>query len=84
VQDVEEYQCKVVVIGPPATGKTSLVRRYTHGTFERGYKQTIGVDFEVKTIPWNNNITIHVQLWDIAGQERFSAVVPVSYIHVYY
>lgn len=78
-EDVEEFQCKVVVIGPPATGKTSLVRRYTQGTFERGYKQTIGVDFEVKTVQWSDNIVIHVQLWDIAGQERFSAVVPQFY-----
>jgi len=77
--NTEEYQCKIVIIGPPATGKTSLVRRFAYGTFERGYKQTIGVDFEVKTVKWSENVLMHVQLWDIAGQERFSAVVPQFY-----
>jgi len=77
--NAEEYQCKIVIIGPPAAGKTSLVRRFTYGTFERGYKQTIGVDFEVRTVKWSENLVMHVQLWDIAGQERFSAVVPQFY-----
>jgi len=75
----EEYQCKIVVIGPPTTGKTCLVRRFTYGTFDRVYKNTIGVDFEVKTVKWSDNILMHVQLWDIAGQERFTSVVPQFY-----
>jgi len=77
--EMEEYQCKVVVIGPGCAGKTSLVRRFVNGKWERGYKQTIGVDFEVKTINFSENIQIHIQLWDIAGQERFNTVVPQFY-----
>ena len=33
---------KVLVIGDPTTGKTSLVRRYVSGLFMRDYKATLG------------------------------------------
>ncbi len=35
-------------VGDYATGKTSLIRRYTEGFFSPNYKLTIGVDFAVK------------------------------------
>lgn len=28
----------------------------------------IGVDFALKVLNWDNNTTIRLQLWDIAGQ----------------
>ncbi len=38
----------VIMVGDYATGKTSLIRRYTEGHFTPGYKLTIGVDFACK------------------------------------
>jgi len=74
-----EYVCKVIVVGDIGTGKTSLIQRYTNGTFDRGYKATIGVDFCLKEIAWNKSTTISVQLWDIAGQERFANLTRMYY-----
>ena len=34
----------------------------THTTFQ------IGVDFALKVLNWDNNTTIRLQLWDIAGK----------------
>jgi len=74
-----EYCCKVIVVGDQNTGKTSLIERYTHGTFDKGYKATIGVDFCLKDIQWNENTKINLQLWDIAGQERYTNLTRMYY-----
>ena len=39
-------------------------------TFSR--RSTVGVDFYLKIININERLDIRVQLWDIAGQDRFS------------
>jgi len=77
--DAVEYSCKVIVVGDQNTGKTSLIERYTHGTFDKGYKATIGVDFCLKDIRWNNATNINLQLWDIAGQERYTNLTRMYY-----
>ena len=35
-------------------------------------RATIGADFLAKVVKWNENLTLRLQLWDIAGQDRFS------------
>ena len=65
----KSYFFKVIVIGEGGVGKTTLLRRYIHDRFE-DTAMTVGVEFYVKQIELdNNNYTL--QLWDLAGQERF-------------
>ena len=66
-----EVLYKILVIGELGTGKTSLIKRYVHQFFSTNYRATIGVDFALKVINWDNNTIIRLQLWDIAGQETF-------------
>ncbi|XP_076447902.1 ras-related protein Rab-7L1-like [Babylonia areolata] len=75
----EEVLFKVIIIGDPTVGKTSFVHRYVNGTFRRDYKMTIGVDFALKVIRWSDRCNIKLQLWDIAGQERFTSMTRVYY-----
>lgn len=61
-----------------AVGKTSLISRFVHNSFNKDYKSTIGVDFEVErfqilSIPFN------LQMWDTAGQERFKCIAAAYY-----
>jgi len=70
---------KVIVIGDYAVGKTSLIRRYTDGFFTPSYKLTIGVDFAVKLIKYDDDTSITLQLWDVAGHERFGTMTSVYY-----
>eukprot|EP00035_Acanthoeca_spectabilis_P021134 m.436521 g.436521 ORF g.436521 m.436521 type:complete len:216 (+) comp17987_c0_seq1:247-894(+) len=70
---------KILVIGEPGIGKTSLIRRYVDNVFDKNYTATLGVDFALKVVPWDNNMQIQLQLWDIAGQERFSSMTRVYY-----
>ncbi|XP_046574113.1 ras-related protein Rab-7L1-like [Haliotis rubra] len=74
-----ELLFKVIIIGDPTVGKTSFVQRYVNDSYRRDYKMTIGVDFALKVIKWSDNRTIKLQLWDIAGQERFTSMTRVYY-----
>ena len=64
---------QLLVIGDSSVGKTSLITRYTNGTFKEEYLATVGLDYYSKNEEFNNQ-TIQVKLWDTAGQERFKAL----------
>ncbi|XP_008946038.1 PREDICTED: ras-related protein Rab-36 isoform X1 [Merops nubicus] len=69
---------KVVVVGDLYVGKTSLINRFCKDNFDRDYKATIGVDFEIERfeiigIPYN------LQIWDTAGQEKFKCIASAYY-----
>ncbi|KAH0788712.1 Ras family protein [Histomonas meleagridis] len=70
---------KIIVVGDMGTGKTSLIRKFVEGNFSEFYKITIGVDFANKVLKFDENSTADVQLWDIAGQERFGSMTGVYY-----
>eukprot|EP01012_Entosiphon_sulcatum_P029621 TRINITY_DN3618_c0_g1_i1.p1 TRINITY_DN3618_c0_g1~~TRINITY_DN3618_c0_g1_i1.p1 ORF type:complete len:216 (+),score=51.92 TRINITY_DN3618_c0_g1_i1:365-1012(+) len=75
----ESYLCKVLVVGAKATGKTCLIRRYTTNSFSNATKPTLGVDFAVKDIPISDSINLSLQIWDIAGQERYESMTRSYY-----
>ncbi|XP_014206853.1 ras-related protein Rab-32-like isoform X2 [Copidosoma floridanum] len=70
---------KILVIGDYGVGKTAIVRRYTEGKFSSNYKITIGADFAIKSLNWDAETKINLQLWDIAGHERFGYMTRVYY-----
>ena len=69
----------MIVVGEVGTGKTSLVRQFISQSFSNNYKSTIGVDFALKVIRWDADTQVRLQLWDIAGQERFGSMTRVYY-----
>jgi len=77
--EVTEYVFKVMVVGAGETGKTALIQRIVKDVFSSNYKVTIGVDFAMKTLRWDDKTVIRLQLWDIAGQERFGRMTRVYY-----
>ena len=62
-----------------AVGKTTLINRYVNGVFRAEYMETFGVDFAQKSLRWSDDLTLNLQLWDIAGQDRFRAMTRVFY-----
>ncbi|XP_049788930.1 fibrous sheath CABYR-binding protein-like isoform X2 [Schistocerca nitens] len=74
-----EHLYKILVIGELGTGKTSIIKRYVHQFFSQHYRATIGVDFALKVLNWDSNTIIRLQMWDIAGQERFGNMTRVYY-----
>jgi len=71
---------KVLVVGNVATGKTSVINRFARNKFSKDYQTTIGVDFALKRVK-AGNAELNVQLWDIAGQERFAGLSRIFYTH---
>ena len=71
----------MIIIGEVATGKSTLIKRYVHNYFntKNDYRATIGVDFQLKMLKFNDDLEIRLQLWDIAGQERFSSMTRAYY-----
>ena len=65
---------KVVIIGDPAVGKTSIRRKYLGETTIKEYIYTIGADFATKRIKLSNDLVVQYQIFDLAGQQKFDKV----------
>jgi len=76
---MDDELVKIIVIGDSLVGKTSFIHRYVNNTYRVEYKSTIGVDFALKLVRWNDTATLKLQLWDIAGQERFTFMTRAYY-----
>lgn len=64
---------KLILIGDGGVGKTSLRRNFLGFNFKKQYQMTLGADFAVKSIEVND-YHVTLQIWDLAGQERFSVI----------
>ena len=65
-------------MGEGGVGKTSLRKRYLGEGFKSNYMATIGADFGIHRL--NEEGTEIVQIWDLAGQQRFSVVREMYYL----
>eukprot|EP00049_Salpingoeca_infusionum_P001936 m.52172 g.52172 ORF g.52172 m.52172 type:complete len:215 (-) comp11288_c1_seq1:85-729(-) len=77
----DEKLFKILVIGDFSVGKTCVIQRYTREFFDPETKATLGVDFAIKRLQRPGMPSISLQLWDIAGHERFSHMTRVYYKH---
>ena len=78
MNSTEFFKFKIVVIGDGGVGKTSLIQKFTHGTFKEDYIKTIGAQFTKleKEIDGDN---ISLVFWDIAGQSSFEFLSSLFY-----
>lgn len=63
---------KVVLIGGPSVGKSSIFKRYMQGDYSDSSKVTMSASYMEKAvqIPGKSD-KVKIQLWDTAGSERF-------------
>ena len=61
----------IIVVGKSGVGKTSLIKRYVHDTYDdEPYEATVGMTFVPKTIAYKSS-SIKLQIWDTAGSPSF-------------
>ncbi len=65
---------KIVIIGDPAVGKTSIRRKYLGETTIKEYIYTIGADFATKRLKISKDLSVQYQIFDLAGQQKFDKV----------
>lgn len=63
-------QKKICMLGAPAVGKTSLVRRFVHGIFSERHHTTAGVKIEKKLVEHGGQRLL-LMLWDLHGEDEF-------------
>ena len=85
-QDEQEstprYSFKIVLVGPFAVGKTTLVRKYVEGKFDQDYLPTIGANVMIKQVTLtagDRDVDVTLSIWDIAGQDTFKMMRPTFY-----
>jgi small GTP-binding protein len=74
---VKSYRLKIVVVGEPDVGKTSIIKNFVEGAFPKDYIPTIGANFFIKNVFFEANqeeYECQLGIWDIAGQILWSAM----------
>lgn len=66
-EDMKAKAFKVIIVGPQAVGKSSILFRLSESKFNTAYLSTVGIDFKtymahVAEKPYS------LQIWDTAGQ----------------
>lgn len=75
---MDKFKFKITVIGDGFVGKTSLIKKFTQGSFQRDYIKTIGAQFSKFTEELEGDIC-ELVFWDIAGQDEFHFLRPAFY-----
>ncbi len=78
------FKAKVCLVGEIAVGKTSLVRRYTVGSFDERYTTTLGINLSKKVLdlpPSRGDPPARLELivFDIMGQRKLRELLTESY-----
>jgi len=80
IDENDEYViCKVVIIGEPGVGKTSIISRYVSNKFSEVLISTTGASYATKKFELDEQHKIKFQIWDTAGQERFRSLAKIFY-----
>ena len=68
---MKKYRFKVLLLGAPAVGKTSILYRYIKNQFSQDYITTIGINYLTKEINLDEKNFAKLVIWDVAGHEKF-------------
>lgn len=71
---------KLVLVGPSNAGKTSIAKKFTTDTFDEFQDMTVGSAFFSKQVlSQRHNVSVRVEVWDTAGQEKYRSMAPMYF-----
>ncbi len=77
-EEYAEMIFKIVIIGDLTSGKTNILTQYISHKFVQDSQPTIGVEMFNKEFEINQD-KVSVQIWDTAGQEKYSTLTSSYY-----
>ncbi|KKM14841.1 hypothetical protein LCGC14_1702050, partial [marine sediment metagenome] len=66
-----KYSYKILLLGAPAVGKTSILHRFVKNQFSQDYITSIGINYLTKKINLDEGHHVKLVIWDIGGQKKF-------------
>ena len=71
---------KLVFVGDSGVGKTCIISRFIHGTFDSNQISTDGASYASKTIDVpGSDEGFTFDIWDTAGQERYKSLARIFF-----
>jgi small GTP-binding protein len=67
--EYDKIDLKLLVLGDPCVGKTSIIKRFTSNSFEKEYYPTKSCEFNSKAITLNKK-SIILKIWDIGNENK--------------
>ena len=64
---------KLISVGDVEVGKSCLIKRYCEGNFVKDYITTIGIDYGVKKVPFNDCL-VNINIFDLSGDDDYKLV----------
>lgn len=84
MSDIIQMAKKVLLIGDPSVGKTSLVRKFVLDIFDDKYLTTLGTKVTNKTLiltpqDLNKRVELKMLIWDVMGQKEYRLIQESAY-----
>ncbi|KAH0788445.1 small GTP-binding protein [Histomonas meleagridis] len=74
----QEMEAKLILVGDSNVGKTSIINRFVNDEFKESIIPTLSSNYSMKVIKVDS-ITVRLQIWDTAGDEKYRSIVPMFY-----
>ena len=76
MSDLLNLSKKVLLLGDPGVGKTSLIRKFVYNMFDDTYISTLGAKVSSKRVIYdypskNVKIELKLMIWDVMGQDNY-------------
>ncbi|MHA1746869.1 MAG: GTP-binding protein [Promethearchaeota archaeon] len=68
-----DLRLKLVIVGDPAVGKTSIISKFVTQKIPADYRPTLGISITAQTYKIQNKV-LNFLIWDLAGQKFFQRV----------
>lgn len=72
-KNTNKLSIKLISVGDVEVGKSCLIKRYCEGSFVSDYITTIGIDYGVKKVPFNDWM-VHINIFDLSGDDDYKEV----------
>ena len=70
---------KIVLIGESGVGKTSIISQFVNQVFQEDVETSSSGTYNSKTLIYDNNKVLKLEIWDTAGQEKYRSLASMFY-----